>query len=44
MELYNLLVTPDEDFELRWHRDDIPSTASVDEELERLNRPAWHAQ
>lgn len=23
MELYNLLVRPDKDFELRWHRDDV---------------------
>lgn len=23
LELYNLLVRPDEDFELRWHRDDV---------------------
>lgn len=23
MELYNLLVRPDADFELRWHRDDV---------------------
>lgn len=23
MELYNLLVRPDDDFELRWHRDDV---------------------
>lgn len=44
MELYNLLVTPDHDFELRWHRDDIPPTATADEEMERLGKPAWHAQ
>lgn len=44
MELYNLLVTPDHDFELRWHRDDIPPTATPDEEMERLSKPAWHAQ
>lgn len=44
MELYNLLVTPDHDFELRWHRDDIPPTATPAEEMERLGKPAWHAQ
>jgi len=44
MELYNLLVRPDHDFELRWHRDDIPATVSDEEELERLNEPAFHAQ
>ena len=44
MELYNLLVTPDRNFELRWHRDDIPPTASPDEEMARLSKPAWHAQ
>lgn len=44
MELFNLLVRPDRDFELRWHRDDIPATATADEELERLARPAYSAQ
>jgi hypothetical protein len=44
MELFNMLVRPDRDFELRWHRDDIPATASSDEELERLKKPAFHAQ
>ncbi|KAI1099421.1 phytanoyl-CoA dioxygenase [Jackrogersella minutella] len=46
MELYNLLVRPSDgkDFELRWHRDDIPADASADEELDRLGKPAWHAQ
>jgi hypothetical protein len=44
MELYNLLVRPDADFELRWHRDDVPASAGPEEELERLGRPAWHAQ
>jgi Phytanoyl-CoA dioxygenase (PhyH) len=38
MELFNLLVTPESrDFELRWHRDDIPDTASPDEELLQLH-------
>lgn len=44
MELFNLLVRPDHDFELRWHRDDIPATATPEEELERLNKPAYSAQ
>ncbi|KAL2829288.1 hypothetical protein BDW59DRAFT_178578 [Aspergillus cavernicola] len=36
MELFNLLIAPEgQDFELRWHRDDIPWTASAEEE-ERL--------
>jgi Phytanoyl-CoA dioxygenase (PhyH) len=44
MELYNLLIRPDEDFALRWHRDDIPSSATAEEELQRLAEPAWHVQ
>ncbi|KAF2457108.1 phytanoyl-CoA dioxygenase [Lineolata rhizophorae] len=44
MELYNLLVRPERDFELRWHRDDIPASASPEEEMKRLSKPAWHAQ
>ena len=44
MELFNMLVRPDTDFELRWHRDDIPATAEPEEEMERLLEPAWHAQ
>ncbi|KAF1914654.1 hypothetical protein BDU57DRAFT_588906 [Ampelomyces quisqualis] len=44
MELYNMLVRPDKPFELRWHRDDIPSTATSDEERQRLDKPACHAQ
>jgi hypothetical protein len=37
MELFNLLVAPEQkDFELRWHRDDIPSTVSAEEELRLL--------
>jgi hypothetical protein len=44
MELFNLLIRPDRDFELRWHRDDIEATATAEEELERLKEPAWHAQ
>jgi len=44
MELYNMLVRPDKDFALRWHRDDIPASATVDEELERVKKPGFHAQ
>jgi len=44
LELFNLLVRPEQDFELRWHRDDIPATATAEEELERLRQPAWSAQ
>ncbi|KAF2086973.1 phytanoyl-CoA dioxygenase family protein [Saccharata proteae CBS 121410] len=44
MELYNLLVRPDADFSLRWHRDDVSAEASREEEEERLARPAFHAQ
>ncbi|KAL8764374.1 MAG: hypothetical protein Q9184_000079 [Pyrenodesmia sp. 2 TL-2023] len=44
MELYNLLIRPTRDFELRWHRDDIPPSASIEEEQRRLEEPAWHAQ
>ncbi len=44
MELYNLLVTPIHDFSLRWHRDDIPPSATPEEELVKLSQPAWHAQ
>jgi hypothetical protein len=44
MELYNMLVRPDKKFELRWHRDDIPASATPEEELERLQEPGYHAQ
>ncbi|KAL5117973.1 hypothetical protein ACEQ8H_004118 [Pleosporales sp. CAS-2024a] len=44
MELYNMLVRPERKFELRWHRDDVPASASAEEELDRLNKPACHAQ
>lgn len=44
LELYNLLIRPDHDFELRWHRDDIGPDATAEQELERLNKPGWHAQ
>lgn len=37
MELLNLLVAPEQkDFELRWHRDDIPPTVTPEEELRLL--------
>ncbi|KAI8631352.1 phytanoyl-dioxygenase family protein [Xylariaceae sp. FL1651] len=36
LELYNMLVRPESDFELEWHRDDIPRTASAEEEEQRL--------
>jgi hypothetical protein len=37
MELFNLLVAPESrDFELRWHRDDVPDTVSPEEELRLL--------
>ncbi|KAF2158133.1 hypothetical protein K461DRAFT_30916 [Myriangium duriaei CBS 260.36] len=44
MELYNLLVRPDADFALRWHRDDIAASATAEEELEVLKKPITHAQ
>ncbi|EEA24428.1 hypothetical protein EYB25_004439 [Talaromyces marneffei] len=37
MELFNLLVAPEQkEFELRWHRDDIPPTVTPEEELRLL--------
>ncbi|KAK8111428.1 uncharacterized protein PG998_007885 [Apiospora kogelbergensis] len=42
MELYNMLVRPDAPFELRWHRDDVPWTATAEEEVRRLDA-AEHA-
>ncbi|KAK5694473.1 hypothetical protein LTR17_024783 [Elasticomyces elasticus] len=44
MELYNMLVCPPKDFELRWHRDDIGPDVPLDVELERLQEPMMHAQ
>ncbi|KAH8204363.1 hypothetical protein TruAng_001526 [Truncatella angustata] len=44
MELFNMLVRPEKDFELRWHRDDIPATATPGEEMQRLGEPEWHTQ
>lgn len=44
LELYNMLVRPDREFALRWHRDDIGPDASAEEEVERLKEPMLHAQ
>ena len=45
MELYNLLITPTHDFSLRWHRDDVPPSASPEEEAAILtSERCWHAQ
>ncbi|CEJ91070.1 Putative Phytanoyl-CoA dioxygenase [[Torrubiella] hemipterigena] len=44
MELFNMLVRPESEFDLRWHRDDIPAEASAEEEMERLGHPGFHAQ
>ncbi|KAG9765025.1 phytanoyl-CoA dioxygenase family protein, partial [Aureobasidium melanogenum] len=44
LELYNLLVRPDANFALRWHRDDISPEVSAQEELKRLQEPMLHAQ
>ncbi|KAK3401673.1 hypothetical protein B0T20DRAFT_345972 [Sordaria brevicollis] len=47
MELFNMLVRPDKDFALSWHRDDIPATATAQEEKERLvpaTEPRYHTQ
>lgn len=45
MELFNLLVAPEtKDFELRWHRDDIPDTASPEEEERLLHAKSPHGR
>ncbi|KAK1759743.1 hypothetical protein QBC47DRAFT_372962 [Echria macrotheca] len=46
MELFNMLVRPDSDkkWNLVWHRDDIPPSATPSEEEGVLKREAWHAQ
>jgi hypothetical protein len=45
MELLNLLVAPEQkDFELRWHRDDIPSTVTPEEELRLLKSKSPHGR
>jgi len=44
LELYNLLVRPDADFALRWHRDDVAPDVSPAEEQKRLDEPITHTQ
>lgn len=44
LELCNMLVRPDHDFALRWHRDDIPPDVTPQQEFERLKEPMVHAQ
>lgn len=44
MELYNMLIRPESDFALRWHRDDVPPEVSSEEEFKRLQEPILHAQ
>ncbi|KAK0668480.1 putative nicotinamide N-methyltransferase [Cercophora samala] len=41
MELFNLLCKPTDGkgFELSWHRDDIPASASAEEEMGGLHKP-----
>lgn len=36
MELMNMLINPLSDFELEWHRDDIPYSATSEEEMTKL--------
>ncbi|KAI0419399.1 phytanoyl-dioxygenase family protein [Xylaria grammica] len=36
LELYNMLVRPESDFELEWHRDDVPRSATAEEEAAKL--------
>ncbi|KAI0459147.1 phytanoyl-dioxygenase family protein [Xylaria acuta] len=40
LELYNMLVRPESDFELEWHRDDVPRTATAEEEAAKLGLTA----
>lgn len=44
LEVFNMLVRPESQFDLRWHRDDIPADATAEKEMERLERPSFHAQ
>lgn len=45
MELFNMLVAPEtKDFELRWHRDDIPGTVDAEEELALLHAKSPHGK
>lgn len=42
-----MLVRPDKDFALSWHRDDIPASATAEEEQEKLvpaTEPRYHTQ
>ncbi|KAI1429848.1 phytanoyl-dioxygenase family protein [Xylaria sp. FL1777] len=36
LELYNMLVRPESDFELEWHRDNVPRSATAEEEAAKL--------
>ncbi|CAE6363620.1 unnamed protein product [Rhizoctonia solani] len=45
MELFNLLINPDRHaFALRWHRDDVPETASPEEEIAALKTNFYGVQ
>lgn len=44
MELFNMLLRPESDFSLQWHRDAVAADATAEEEMERLRLPAFHAQ
>lgn len=53
LELYNMLVRPESDFELEWHRDDVPRSATAEEEEAKLgigagagnkNKRYWNTQ
>ncbi|CAE6453791.1 unnamed protein product [Rhizoctonia solani] len=45
MELFNLLINPDRHaFALRWHRDDVPETAGLEEEIAALKTNFYGVQ
>ncbi|KAJ1300743.1 hypothetical protein OPQ81_002386 [Rhizoctonia solani] len=45
MELFNLLINPDRHtFALRWHRDDVPETAGLEEEVAALKTKFYGVQ
>ncbi|KAI2635227.1 phytanoyl-dioxygenase family protein [Xylaria nigripes] len=51
LELYNMLVRPESDFELEWHRDDVPRSATAEQEAAKLGlapgsrtKRYWHTQ
>ncbi|KAG8743750.1 hypothetical protein FRC10_011470 [Ceratobasidium sp. 414] len=45
MELFNVLINPERHkFALRWHRDDVPEIASLEEEVERLKTNFYGVQ